>query len=358
MATIVGTPGDDNQLVDRPNQSNTIFGDKAGNLFGFGGDDRIFGREGDDELVGDANFIGENGRGGADLLFGGTGSDSIYGDARLVLRGVGGADLLIAGPPGTGPQKLYGDAFELQAGSRGGNDRLEGGDEMAGDAANMVGAIGGRDIVDARDNITGSGSSVIRLFGDALGTMSGASAGGNDTLWASSRGTRLTGDAVTMLGTSAGGNDRLHGDSGKDLIVGDALDTMGNATVGGDDVLRGRAGDDELYGDAVNLVGSSRGGNDHLYSGTGNDRLWGDGNLGANARGGADVFHFAGSFGVDQIQDYRDGQDQIMFRDYLRIDVRVEEVGPNSVIRTVGGDSVTVLGFTDLAFGTDIVFGP
>ena len=160
-----------------------------------------------------------------------------------------------------------------------------------------------------------------------------------------------------MQGTSRGGNDIVYGDSGADDVFGDARVLAGSA-MGGNDVLRGRAGNDEIFGDAVDLNGSSRGGNDNLYSGTGDDRLWGDGRLLQNARGGEDVFHFAGSFGVDQIQDYRDGEDQIMFKGYLRIDLRVDVVGPNSVIRTVGGDSVTVLGFTDLAFGTDIVFGP
>ena len=192
MATIVGTTGDDAQIVDRSNQGNTIFGDRAGNLFGLGGNDRIFARDGDDALIGDANFIGENGRGGNDLLFGGNGSDSIYGDSRHELLGIGGADVLIAGPRGSTGQELFGDAFDLLPGARGGNDRLEGGDEMAGDAVDMNGAIGGRDIVDGRDNVLGSD---VRLFGDALGTMSGASRGGNDQLFAGARGSRLAGDA-------------------------------------------------------------------------------------------------------------------------------------------------------------------
>ena len=79
----------------------------------------------------------------------------------------------------------------------------------------------------------------------------------------------------------------------------------------------------------------------------------------APALGGADVFHFAGSFGADKILDYEDGRDQIMFKDYIRIDLDVDVVGGNTVITAIGGDSVTVLGFTgNLAFGTDIVFGP
>ena len=356
MATIVGTTGDDAQIVDQPNQSNTFFGDRAGNLFGLGGNDRIFARDGDDALIGDANFIGENGRGGNDLLFGGNGSDSIYGDARHELRGIGGADVLIAGPRGSTGQELFGDAFDLLPGARGGNDRLEGGDEMAGDAVDMNGAIGGRDIVDGRDNVLGSD---VRLFGDALGTMSGASRGGNDQLFAGARGSRLAGDAANMSGTTLGGDDTLDGGSGPDKIHGDALATMSGASRGGDDVLRGRAGNDELIGDAQQRTGTSRGGNDHLYGGTGDDRLYGDFASGGSGPGGADVFHFAGSFGADKILDYEDGRDQIMFKDYIRIDLDVDVVGGNTVISAIGGDSVTVLGFTGkLAFGTDIVFGP
>ena len=55
MATIVGTSGNDPQLVDQPNQASTMFGDKSGSLFGVGGNDRIFGLDRDDELIGDAN---------------------------------------------------------------------------------------------------------------------------------------------------------------------------------------------------------------------------------------------------------------------------------------------------------------
>ena len=143
----------------------------------------------------------------------------------MTLRGIGGADVLIAGPRGSTGQKLFGDAFDLLAGARGGNDRLEGGDEMAGDAVNMNGAIGGHDIVDGRDNVLGSD---VRLFGDALGTMSGASRGGNDTVVCQLRsGTRrLAGDAANMPGRRVGGNDTLDGDSGPDKIHGDALATM------------------------------------------------------------------------------------------------------------------------------------
>ena len=98
MAVIVGSTGVDIQLVDQPNQSNTIIGDVNGTLAGAGGNDRIFAREGDDVVIGDALVIGASGRGGNDLVYGGDGIDTIYGDARTTLRGLGGNDTLSQGP--------------------------------------------------------------------------------------------------------------------------------------------------------------------------------------------------------------------------------------------------------------------
>ena len=104
-------------------------------------------------------------------------------------------------------------------------------------------------------------------------------------------------------------------------------------------MLRGRAGNDELIGDAQQRTGTSRGGDDHLYGGTGDDRLYGDFASGGSGLGNADVFHFAGSFGADKILDYEDGRDQIMFKDYIRIDLDVDVVGGNTVITAIGGNS-------------------
>ena len=90
-------------------------------------------------------------------------------------------------------------------------------------------------------------------------------------------------------------------------IIGDALAThVGSPAVAATTFCAGAPGNDEIVS-AMPLTcdGTSRGGNDHLYSGTGDDRLYGDGRRAPGARGGADVFHFAGSFGADQILDYR-----------------------------------------------------
>ena len=354
MAVIVGGIGDNIRLVDRPNQSNTIFGDTDAGLAGAGGNDRIFALEGNDVVIGDALNIAATGRGGDDLIFGGTGVDTLYGDARLTLRGVGGNDILYAGTGGSTRQVVYGDAFALGSGARGGDDRLEGGDEMSGDGASLTHAIGGRDVVDARDITVGSN---IRLYGDALGVMSEDSRGGADTLWASSLGSRMVGDAVSIRDTSRGGNDQLNGASGSDILFGDGGEDLRGSAVGGNDVLRGRAGNDELFGDAPELRGSSRGGNDNLYSGAGDDRLWGDGRLLDSAVGGRDLFHFGGSFGDDRILDFRHGEDRIVFTGLLAGDLDIDRIGGNTVISTVAGDSVSILDYTGpLAFGSDILF--
>lgn len=354
MAVIVGSTGNDTRLVDLANQSNTIFGDTDGGLAGVGGKDRIFALDGNDVVVGDALRIAATGRGGNDLIYGGSGVDTLYGDARLVLRGIGGDDTLFAGPGGATRQVLYGDAFSLGSGARGGNDRLEGGDEMSGDGASLTHAIGGRDVVDARDVTVGSD---IRLYGDALGVMDEGSRGGNDILWASSLGSRMVGDALSIRDTSVGGSDQLNGGSGRDILFGDAGVDLRGSAIGGNDVLRGRAGNDELYGDAPELRGSSRGGNDNLYSGGGNDRLWGDGRLLDSAVGGKDSFHFGGSFGDDLILDFRRGEDRLVFDNLIAGDLDIDRVNGNTVISTIAGDSVSILGYTGpLAYGSDIIF--
>lgn len=354
MAVVVGGLGSDTRLVDRVGQSNTIFGDTDGSLVGVGGNDRIFALDGNDIVVGDALRIAPTGRGGNDLLYGGTGVDTLYGDARLTLRGVGGDDVLFAGPGGSTRQVLYGDAFALGSGARGGNDRLEGGDEMSGDGASLTAAIGGQDVVDARDVTVGSD---IRLYGDALGVMDQGSRGGNDILWASSLGSRMVGDALSIRDTSVGGNDQLNGGSGRDILFGDGGVDLRGTAVGGNDALRGRAGNDELFGDAPELRGSSRGGSDHLYSGGGNDRLWGDGRLFDSATGGKDTFHFSASFGDDVILDFRHGEDRLVFNDLIAGDLDIDRVNGNTVISSIAGDSVTILGYTGiLSYGSDIIF--
>jgi serralysin len=352
MALIIGTTGDDAQIIDLVNQPDTIYGDQQGTLTGVGGDDRIFGRDFEDTLIGDADSIAAGAVGGSDLLVGGAGGDSIFGDALFDLLGTGGNDLLRAGPAGD-TEELYGDARTLRAGALGGDDRLEGAELMVGDGEELTGAAGGRDVLDAR-GIPGAGAT--RLYGDASNVLSAGSTGGSDGVKGGTGDDRLYGDAPLLTDTSSGGDDYVTGNGGDDFVLGDA-EQLADSAVGGEDEVRGSIGDDEVYGDAVNLLESAQGGDDQVYGGGGDDRLWGDGNLFDDAQGGNDVFNFAGVFDDDVVFDFRQGEDQLAFLDLRPIDVTISVSGGDSILSTVGGDSVTVVGYAGpFTVGADIVF--
>ncbi|MGI9499583.1 MAG: spondin domain-containing protein, partial [Geminicoccaceae bacterium] len=93
--------------------------------------------------------------------------------------------------------------------------------------------------------------------------------------------------------TAEGGDDVLEGGKGNDKIEGGG----GNDRISGgrdDDMLLGGSGDDDIEGGA---------GKDSLDGGIGNDVLKGG--------EGADTFIFNKDAGLDQITDYKSGQDQI-----------------------------------------------
>ena len=107
MALIIGTTGDDVQIVDLVNQPDTIYGDQLRTLAGIGGHDRIFGRDFDDTLIGDADSVAAGATGGDDLIVGGKGSDLAFGDAFADLFGTGGDDFLRAGLAAAKRQELW-----------------------------------------------------------------------------------------------------------------------------------------------------------------------------------------------------------------------------------------------------------
>ena len=91
----------------------------------------------DDHIAGDAGNAIIESTGGNDEIYGGQGNDFISGDAGIGLRGsgakgdldpdivkgVGGDDLLYGG---TGNDRLFGDAADdVAAGSRGGDDEIQ-----------------------------------------------------------------------------------------------------------------------------------------------------------------------------------------------------------------------------------------
>ncbi len=245
---------DESQFAQPENSAGVgIDGDDLQMIVGTNGDEAISG-DGDDEMIlgvdGADTLMGE---GGNDVLEGGDGADSMMGGD--------GGDMLAGG-----------DDDDMMMGGAGG-DTLDGGDDddmmMGGDGADSM--MGG-----ANDD-----------------TMSGG--GGGDTL------------------EGGGGADRLRGDGGKDALYGgDGADNLRGG--GGGDTLEGGAGKDKLVGN---------GGRDALFGGDGADKLRGggskdtlDGGAGSDllhGGGGRDLFIFGDAAGRDEVRDFRNGQDKLMF---------------------------------------------
>ena len=233
MAVIVGVPGN-NPLLQGTVEQDYIYGNSLGNITGTAGSDRIFGLGGDDRIAGDGVNILAGGRGGNDLIQGGAGDDWIWGDAYDAqndddgtLYGIGGNDVIYQND---GSGYLVGDANEMEAGSRGGNDKLYGGGYLIGDSyGDMTNAVGGNDLLDARS----ATEAAYTLTGETYYSMYGNSIGGKDTVQGSNYDDDIYGEADDdMYNASKGGNDRLLGNGGDDDIYGEA-DSMNDATVGG-----------------------------------------------------------------------------------------------------------------------------
>lgn len=288
-----GTGGDD--LIHGGGGNDEIHGDFAGGGSGIaGGNDRLYGDDGDDRLFGE---------GGADTLDGGNGLDRLSG---------GDGDDWLSG--GAGNDTIYGDA---------GNDMLDGG----------AGA-------DALAGLQGDDTYFVNDAGDTVTELAGF---GNDTVWTTLATATLaanvenlryngagaftaTGNALVNTIEGSAGADRLDGGAGDDVLVGGAgadtllggagRDTASYATASagvevwmeapgasagdadgdvwlGIEDLAGSAFGDMLAGDAAanRIAGgggsdvlAGQGGADTLRGGAGSDVLFGD--------GGADVFDF------------------------------------------------------------------
>ncbi|MGD9537850.1 MAG: calcium-binding protein [Alphaproteobacteria bacterium] len=391
MATVPtpGTPGND--TIVPGTGGDTLYGDPFVGVAlgtGHGGNDILTATGDGNRLVGDASSMDGTGRGGNDSLHATGASNDLYGDAEGLLSGNG----------------------------RGGNDTLSatgGGNDLYGDAGIDIfdNARGGNDTLSASGNQN-------RLFGDAGRELRSPGRGGNDTLSASGNENRLFGDADTLEGSARGGNDILSVTGDFNTLYGDAnFFGSGAGAVGGNDVLsatgtgnqlygdggfriasNGRGGNDvltavstsgqsnDLYGDARELRTDAVGGNDTLIGGNGNDlivgdalimnptarggndQLWGDAK--GAASGGADSFAFAGNFGKDVINDFRQSDgDQIQLNGYgaaLTIDDvldNVSAVGKNTVI-DIGAaldgpakvNTITLAKFTDPLTADDFIF--
>lgn len=202
VGTASSLTGGADRLTGSNTRGDTIIGDaQSVGSSATGGADRINGRGGNDDLVGDVDFLTATGDinsafgsagGGADFIRGGAGNDRIVGDVRIadpafhevfgdpLTAAYGGNDRLLGD---TGNDTIYGDTIQFTASWREfGNDRIFGN--------------AGHDV----------------LYGDS-GTVEsgGPTLGGADTL-----------DGGT-------GNDRMYGGGGNDIMIGN----IGNDTMTG-----------------------------------------------------------------------------------------------------------------------------
>ena len=162
------------------------------------------------------------------------------------------------------------------------------------------------------------------------------------------------------------GQMQLLGDVGKNIVVGDKL-SQTIALGQGDDEAHGGAAGDLLYGgkdhdllfgnqDNDNLFGDV--GNDNLYGGQGDDfldggegddHLFGDvGNDILIGGKGRDRFYIAGNTGVDIINDFTLGEDQIQLTGGLSLEaLQITTVNGNTIIKlaNTGEELVKLLGF-------------
>ncbi|NJN56522.1 MAG: alkaline phosphatase [Leptolyngbyaceae cyanobacterium SL_5_9] len=156
------------------------------------------------------------------------------------------------------------------------------------------------------------------LFGEelpnqVLGTVENQTLTGTaeNDLFIARRGVDPTSGNNVIAGLS--GDDIIYGGDGNDVLRGDFNTSSAQIRqTGGDDIIYGGSGNDRIGG---------KSGNDQLFGEEGDDRIWGDsgddlihGGLGNDTLiGGAgrDTFALALGEGVDTIQGFRVGQDQL-----------------------------------------------
>ena len=256
--------------------SNLLIGD-AWEMSGSarGGNDVLWaGGGGGNTLVGDAFFMSDSTRGGNDVLHAtASGFNQLAGESIAMSGSSRGGDDVLFGNDGASYTDIMGDGHDVMSGNaRGGNDIIHGGNSVSesvlmGEGASMFNMVhGGNDVLYGGNNSSNS------IYGDA-NDMNDGSRGGNDLLIAGDgRANKLFGDADGMANNSIGGNDVLRGGNANDELYGDARQTFqlaGETLHGGNDVLIGRGGNDQLWGDFAQVDGNATFGSDQFVFGAG-----------------------------------------------------------------------------------------
>ncbi len=275
-------------------------------VFGYGGDDTIYGSVQEDLLSGgtgaDTVWAGD----GIDIVLGDEGADWLYGESgKDTLRGGAEGDLLSGGGDNDG---LYGDEGNDNLYGDSGNDYLDGGigaDVLYGGENDDTYILADVRIVLVNlkqtlrtDNVTeyvDQGIDTVRI-GRIAGPIGGALTSytltanvengvitGSDAfnLTGNNLDNKLTGNGAANVLSGQAGNDILDGGGGNDLVNADdgndfADGGEGNDTINGgagNDVINGDAGNDSIDGGTQNDNISGGAGNDTLLGGAGNETI-------------------------------------------------------------------------------------
>ncbi|GAA6206746.1 hypothetical protein NBRC116601_00390 [Cognatishimia sp. WU-CL00825] len=341
-------------------------GDALGDVFanienarGSNFDDKIYGSNAANTIWGDAGNDTIYGRAGRDELFGGQGNDTLYGgDAHDRIDGGEGDDVLFGGDGGD--QLIGGDGIDRAQYSLSQSALTV---DLQYSNLNTGRAIG--DTYEGIENLLGSQySDALRgdehdnhIYGvDGADTLHGRE--GNDTLEGGNGDDVLVGGAGGDFLKGGDGIDRATYDtSGSSFIAdlqfaqfntghaqGDTYESVEDL-VGGDghDDLRGNQDDNSIWGGA---------GNDQIHGRLGDDTLYG--------QAGADNFYFSAGWGQDQVADFEDNTDTIIFQNLGLTDVQdalghATQSGSDVVFDFGGGDTFTVLNTTLSALSDDIL---
>jgi Ca2+-binding RTX toxin-like protein len=282
--------------------------------------DRLFGSEGNDTIIGGAEGDILRGNGGDDLIF-------AAGEVDVQAAIISGA----AGPTTSSGILISGLSNHDSVSGNAGNDTLVGSDNadlLTGGAGDdlLVGGLGNDYLAGDNDynpttldwtfdwtitRVDNGGTYQFELDGD-WSPHGPSDESGADTIHAGA------GDDHVFAGR---GDDTVYGDDGNDFLLGQA----------GADTILGGAGNDEIRGDHIAGTGTpSEGGADFLDGGEGNDKIW--------AEGGADVL-YGGSgndFLVgDQLSSLVDPTQQYDGDDYIN-----GEDGDDQLIGLGGNDTL------------------